>query len=322
MQDAPFHDGIARGPDGMADAKGRAVWLRTADGLRLRAALWPAGPRGTVFLFNGRTEYAEKYGPAAACMARRGYGMVTLDWRGQGLSDRPHPDPSMGHVRRFSDYQIDAAALVSAARAMDLPRPWHLMAHSMGATVALRTLLGGHPFASVALSAPMWGILFPPRLFPVAVGLSFMAGITRQAHRRTPGTAGDAYPAHAAFDGNLLTTDPAMYGWMARQIREVPALSIGGPSLAWLAAAMRECAALSHLPSPKVPCVCALGSHERIVATAPIHRRMAAWPGGRLDLYDGAEHEVMMEAPHHRTRFYDAAAALFDAADGSGAATG
>ena len=40
---------------------------------------------------------------------------------------------------------------------------------------------------------------------------------------------------------------------------------------------------------------------------------MARWPGGRLDLVDGAEHEVIMEGTDIRARFFDAAAAHFDA---------
>ncbi len=40
---------------------------------------------------------------------------------------------------------------------------------------------------------------------------------------------------------------------------------------------------------------------------------MARWPGARFDRVAGAEHELMMETPAVRTRFYDVAAAFFDA---------
>jgi lysophospholipase len=67
------------------------------------------------------------------------------------------------------------------------------------------------------------------------------------------------------------------------------------------------------MPSPKVPCITALGTAEKVVDLAPIHLRMAAWSGGRLDIYPGAEHEVPMELPVHRGRFLDEAAKLFAA---------
>jgi lysophospholipase len=52
---------------------------------------------------------------------------------------------------------------------------------------------------------------------------------------------------------------------------------------------------------------------ERIVDAAPIHARMAIWPQGKLHLYPACEHEVMMETPATRSRFFDEACALFDA---------
>ena len=109
MQPAPFFADAAQGPAG-----GHALWARAEDGTRLRLAHWPTdgAARGTVFLFNGRSEYAEKYGPTAAALTRAGWHVATLDWRGQGLSDRNGPDPMLGHVVDFAEYQQDARALL------------------------------------------------------------------------------------------------------------------------------------------------------------------------------------------------------------------
>ncbi len=90
-------------------------------------------------------------------------------------------------------------------------------------------------------------------------------------------------------------------------------MSLGGPSIGWLRAALTECAALSVMPAPKVPAVCALGTAEKVVDAAPIHLRMAGWSNGALDLYPGAEHEIIMEGPAVRARFFDRASALYDA---------
>jgi lysophospholipase len=93
---APFHADVADAPEG-----GVCRWLTTADGVRLRACFWREGGRGTVLLFSGRTEYAEKYGPAARELAVRGFAMATIDWRGQGLSARLSGDATLGHVEHL-----------------------------------------------------------------------------------------------------------------------------------------------------------------------------------------------------------------------------
>lgn len=309
MSAAPFHAEVADGPEG-----GRAVWLKAEDGPRIRAALWPAkGAQGTVFLLPGRTEYVEKYGRAAADLARRGYTTLSLDWRGQGLSDRRLKEPMVGHVSDFAEFQQDLAALRAFAQTEGLPEPHYMIAHSMGGCIGLRSLMARSPFKAAAFSAPMWGILISAWMRPFAELLARSSFWLRIDSRYAPGTGARTYVVDSPFAGNTLTSDPDMWAYMRAQALAHPELSLGGPSLGWLRAALEECAALARLPSPPHPVICALGLAEKIVDVAPIHLRMAAWPSGRLDLFPGAEHEVMMEAPATRSRFFDSAAALFAA---------
>ena len=306
MRPAPLHAEIARAPEG-----GAAHWLTASDGLRLRLAVWSAGGRGTVLILPGRTEYIEKYGPAAGEFAARGYATAVLDWRGQGLSDRLLEDGETGHVLRFADYQRDLDAAFAALAAMGLPQPWFLLAHSMGGCPGLRALMRGVPVRRAVFSAPMWGIRLAAALRPVAWALAMGARGIGQGHRYAPGTGPVNYVALAEFAGNVLTSDPEMYAFMRGQIAAQPSLALGGPSLHWVHEALRETAALRRLPSPAVPALTVLGSRERVVDPRPIRDRMAHWPGGRLDLVEGAEHEVMMEAEPIRSAFYDSAAAWF-----------
>lgn len=317
MDPAPLHAGLARAPDG-----GAAVWLTAADGVRLRLATWRTGARGTVLILPGRTEYIEKYGPAAAEFAARGYASAVLDWRGQGLSDRLLEDGETGHVLRFADYQLDLDAAFAALRDLGLPEPFFLLAHSMGGCAGLRALIRGVPVRRAVFSAPMWGIRMAAALRPVAWALAMGARGIGQGHRYAPGTGPVNYVAMADFAGNVLTSDPEMYAFMRGQIAAQPALALGGPSLHWVHEALRETATLRRLPSPAVPALTVLGTRERVVDPRPIRDRMARWPGGRLDLVEGAEHEVMMEAEPIRTAFYDSAAAWFAEAEGrAGAAS-
>ncbi|MBK5927214.1 hypothetical protein CCR87_07645 [Rhodobaculum claviforme] len=135
-----------------------------------------------------------------------------------------------------------------------------------------------------------------------------------QGLRAVPGNRGDFDIAQAAFDDNFLTTDRAQFGRMQAVFRAHPALSLGAPTLSWLAAALTEMAVLAPRPSPVLPALAAVGSLEKIVDPAAIAARMERWPGGTLQVHRGAEHEILMEAPEHRDRFLDAVLALFAAA--------
>lgn len=308
-QAAPFHAGLADGPEG-----GRAVWLTAADGVRLRAGVWPLeGARGTVLLMPGRTEYIEKYGRTAGNFAARGLAMVSVDWRGQGLADRALPDRMVGHVGDFDEFQRDLDTVLGWMAAERLPEPWYLVAHSMGGCIGLRALTRDLPFQAAAFTAPMWGILIAAWMRPLAVALSTASKLFAFDHRYAPGTGARTYVLDAPFAGNTLTTDAEMWGYMREQARGCPDLVLGGPSLGWLKAALQECHALAQMPAPALPAYVALGTQERIVDVAPIHARMAGWRSGKLDLYVGAEHEVLMERAGHRARFFDAACALFEA---------
>ena len=307
MTDAPFHARLADGPPGVV-----CRWLKPG-AMRIRVAWWHTGQKGTVLLLPGRSECVEKYGRAVSDLAARGYSVIAIDWRGQGLADRALPDRMAGHVGDFAEYQEDLDAMLEAAETAGLPKPWFMMAHSMGGCIGLRALMRGLPVKAAVFSAPMWGISMAAWLRPVAQMVTALAAPTRFAYRYAPTTGPETYLLQVPFEGNVLTTDREMWNYMRDQVKEVPDLALGGPSLAWLRAALKECAALAAMPAPRVPAICALGTAEKVVDVHPVHLRMAGWANGQLDLYPGAEHEIIMEGPSVRKRFFDRAAALYDA---------
>lgn len=308
-EDAPLFADMADGPDG-----GRAWWLTTNDDVQVRVALWrPIGDaQGTVFLFPGRTEYAEKYGRAASKLAQRSYATFVVDWRGQGLADRLTEDEMSGHVLHFRDYQRDVAAMVAAAEKLDLPRPWHLLAHSMGGCIGLRAVIDGMPVASCGFSGPMWGIQMSQALRPVAWSLSWSSRRLGMGHVYAPGTTGDHYVLTEPFETNKLTRDRDMYQYMINHLNAHPELGLGGPSLRWLHEALFETRALSRLPSPDLPCITIMGSDEEIVDVPRIEVRMRRWPGSKTEIIPGGRHEVLMEGPGTRAQVFDLICGFFE----------
>ncbi|MFB2532372.1 alpha/beta fold hydrolase [Paracoccus sp. p3-h83] len=296
---------------------GRAAWLRADDGVRLRVAEWLGrGARGTVLLFPGRTEYIEKYGPTAADLAERGYHVAVIDWRGQGLSDRLLARPEPGHVTRFADYQRDVAALIGHARARDLPRPWFVLAHSMGGAIALRALLNGLPVQAAAFSAPMWGIDLGALPQVAARAIAGTGRLLRMGGAIVPGSSRQTLVLTTDYAANPLTSDQAQFQRLRDHATARPDLVLGGPTLTWVAEALAECRALAALPSPDLPALTGLGTDEAVIAPQAIRDRMRNWPEGRLVPYQGARHELLMETPDIRRRFLDAVDALFRGARG------
>lgn len=304
MQDAPLFDDIAHGPQG-----GRAFWLTCPDGVKIRLGHWPAAAqgaaRGTVLLFPGRTEYIEKYGPAAAEFTARGFDMVAIDWRGQGIADRAAPDRLLGHVGDFSEYQADVDRAMQAVTGLGLPGPFFLIGHSMGGCIGLRALHRGLAVKAAVFSAPMWGIRLSPLLRPVAHIMSWAVHTFGDGVKQAPATSRETYVEVAPFEDNQLTKDPEMWAFMRAQIETHPDLALGGPSVTWLNRALEETGQLARMAPPAVPTLTFLGSDERIVDARRIHALMHRWPDGTLVEVPGGEHEIMMEVPAARAMFYD-----------------
>ncbi|MEM9912716.1 MAG: alpha/beta hydrolase [Pseudomonadota bacterium] len=304
METAPlFTDEAPLGPE-----DGRAFWLTARDGVRLRAAFWSNAQttRGTILCFPGRTEYVEKYTGAALVFADAGFASLAIDWRGQGLADRLHPDPLLGHVPRFRDYQHDVAALCELATSQDLPRPWYVLGHSMGGAIALRAILEGLSVTAAVFSAPMWNLQMTPGLRAVAWSLTWGSRQLGLDDAFAPSTGREPYVLTSTVEENRLTSDAASFGFMQDILKAHPELGLGGPSLRWLHEALKECRMMMAARAPDLPALTFAGSEEAIVDLEAMRSRMANWPGGSFRLIQEARHEIMLEAPVYREAAFSA----------------
>lgn len=287
---APFFAEIAEAPEG-----GLIYWCKAGDGTRIRAGLWHGAGRGTILLCPGRTEYIEKYGPVVTRLTEMGFGVLVIDWRGQGLSDRPDNSTALGHVEHFDDYQQDLSAALEAPEAAGLSGPYVLIGHSMGGCIGLRAFLDRPEIAAAIFSAPMWGIKLsaPMRLAAKAVILGATA--FGQLRRHAPGTSAEVYAETCDFEDNTLTSDPERLAGIKAQLKAHPELGLGGPSLRWLREGERENKRLAARALPERPVLTLLGDEEDIVDPASIHALMPRFANGSLKVYQTARHEIFME---------------------------
>ena len=147
--------------------------LKTPDGKFIRFARWPppSERKGTVCVFHGRIEFIEKYFEVVRDLNARGFAVATLDWRGQGLSDRMLGERRKGHVANFAEYDTDLEAFMRDVVLPDCPPPLFGLANSMGAAVLIRAAARGHRwFERLVLCAPMIRLTNIPML-PVVSGL-------------------------------------------------------------------------------------------------------------------------------------------------------
>ena len=309
MEVAPFFEDVSGGPDG-----GIAHWIQSDDGVRIRVGHWPLeGAKGTILFFAGRNECVEKYGIAAGEMRDRGYAAVGIDWRGQGLADRLIADHRLGHVDDFADYQRDVTAILAHIDALELPKPYFLVGHSMGGCIGLEALHRGLPVAAACFTAPMWGVLLNPVVKLFARGFAALTDVVGGSTRIAPGQRPEPYITYTSMAENGLTSDPEMYDFVLAQTTQHPELAVGAPTTRWVGLALAETKRLSRLPSPNYACLTFLGTDEDIVDPAEIHDRMARWDGAELVMLQDARHEVMVETPEHRRKLFDRMAAHFDA---------
>ncbi|MEM6491470.1 MAG: alpha/beta hydrolase [Pseudomonadota bacterium] len=287
-------------------------------GVDVRWALTrPAAEHGPpVLLLNGRTECVEKYAEVVAELGARGRPAATLDWRGQGRSGR-EGRPGVGHVRRYQDYLDDLDALLAGPFA-DLPRPFDVIAHSMGGHLALRwTLANDQQVRTLALSAPMLDLRFQGltrKLGRLGLAAACLLGLGKATAFKHAHTASDAAAA-AWFPTNPLTYDRPRFDAWTGFLVDHPDLRLDAGDFAWLRATFRSIDALKRaLPDRfPVPTLFCVGDEERVVSAAAI-RAAADRPNGRLLALERCRHEPLIEDIAVRAAFWAAWDAL--AADG------
>ncbi|HEX2215543.1 MAG TPA: alpha/beta hydrolase, partial [Xanthobacteraceae bacterium] len=238
----------------------------------------------------------------------RGFAVAILDWRGQGLSDRPLGDRRKGHVGNFAAYDEDIEAFVQQVVLPDCPPPYFALAHSMGGPILIRAADRGRRwFERIVLTAPM-------------LGLAGRAGasVTRAAARwlRRIGGGNSYVPGGGAtsvfslpFEGNVLTSDPARYARTAAIVHAHPQLALGSPTIAWLDTAFDVMRAFSAPAFPlrlRHPILIVAAGQDAVVSNTAIEQFAIRLRTGSHVVIPGARHEILMEQDQYRDQFWAA----------------
>jgi lysophospholipase len=291
-----------------------AGYFKGDRGIRLRFARWEptrTPVRGTVCVFGGRTEFIEKYFEVIADLRRRGFTVATMDWRGQGGSERLLSNPHKGHVRSFSDFDRDLAAFMTQVVLPDCPPPYIALAHSMGGNILLRNAsLKSSWFSRMVLSAPMIEIAEKTLGSSQAVARVYaetIAGIGLGAIYVPWGT--DEPSDLCPFENNELTNDRERYERNRALVQAAPQLALGSPTVGWLRAALRSVARLTAPDYPlkiEVPLLLFAAGQDTVVSTTAIEEFGVRLKVGTHVLLPQAKHEILQETPEVRRDFWAA----------------
>ena len=209
----------------------------TADGTRLR---WGETPnrdtaKATLVIVPGYTATIDMYGEHVGLLQERGYHVMAVDLRGQGMSERARPDkPEKLYVKDFGVYSDDLAGFIAEnapAEATVIP-----FGMSLGGHVALR-MAADHPGSADALFLlapaiePNTGDVDPEMMYRLA---SFSERLGR-GKRYLPGQ-GDWTPKGRDFSiaaPELCASEPKRL-WLRDVIyTRMPQQRVGGVTASW-----------------------------------------------------------------------------------------
>jgi len=285
----------------------RYGWL-AADGARLRYACWNTSGtvRATVVVLTGRGEFVEKYATEIVGeLLGRGYAVIALDWRGQGLSDRPLQEHDAGHIDRFETYVADLKLFLDTIVAPLARGPVVALCHSMGGHILLRALAehGSAPFAAAVVTSPMTGLQREAFLRSI---LMLLPEIPTIDHRYLFGTGPFIFLARE-FAANHVTHDERRYRFTEAWFEADPRLSLGGPTVGWArqaARSMAACLAPGYLERIDLPLLLMTAGQDQIINPASHAPVVARLRHAEHVTFADARHEIMMETDAIRARFW------------------
>jgi len=265
------------------------------EGVRLRVMLATAvtdTPRGSIIFSPGRTEFIEKYFETTTDLIERGFNVLMVDPRGQGLSDRLLEDRLKSYIPDFQLY-ADDLAFAAEEFAPLLPKPHIAMGHSMGGTIVLQSILSGALSPNVVIcSAPMLGLFdLETPLLRGAIVLMSKLGLDKRNLPFQRQRAGLPLP----FQGNKLSSDKERYRGWANFFQSTPRLRVGQPTYGWIRAALASMAYLNrNAANLKIPGLM-LGAGADPIVDPAVVERFAKAAGCEYTVVPGALHELFLE---------------------------
>ena len=286
-------------------ARRREATIEASDGKPLFVQIYDAdAPSGTVFFVHGFSESGEKFRELIYYCLSRGLSAIIYDQRGHGRSFRDAP-MRVTHVDKFDRYITDLETVYHAF-SDTLPRPYYLIAHSMGGAVAA-LFLEKHPdlFEKAALCSPM--------IAPRHDGLPFwlcrlvcgFCAHTGQGKKALFAAGRDEGPDRFEDSCSL---SRARFDYYLDLRQKQPVLAGGKPTYAWSYASLGVTRKILKKGAPErvaIPVRIYAASDDGLVQRAPQEALAARLPQGSFTVVPNTRHELYNAADRELFLFLD-----------------
>lgn len=280
--------------------------FKNADGLMIRYGhLAAAGEKkGTIVQVGGKSEFLEKYYELHGELSAAGYDVWTMDWAGQGGSDRYLADKAKSHAIAYEHRIADFHQLVTTIVKPDTTKPVILMAHSMGGNLSFR-YLQMHPgtFTKAVMTAPFVGFIKSDLPEPVMRFVARAAHLIGFSESYFPGSGPYVFDPTRKPEDSKVSSDPLRYSLLEDWFIANPELVTGGPTFGWGVAALDS---VDTMDSPgfyesiKIPVLMAQPLKEFYVSLDKQAEACKRLPSCTLYPVEGAMHELWHEQEKYR----------------------
>ena len=267
-----------------------------------------------ILIINGRIECCAKYQELFYDLFQLGYDIYSYDHRGQGWSESLVNNHIIGHINEFDDYVKDLDCLL---KEFDLSKynKCYALGHSMGGNIITRYVqTHPHPFQSIALTAPMFGINLPWYLKPIA---SSLGQLLTALHPKPTLAPGQTHYVSKAFEQNRLSHSKIRYHWFRNLYEKHPEFQVGGVSTRWIWQALVACKQCYLMTRQvQVPLLVLQASKDEIVdnqSQVKFLKKLAKTSRVcAFKIIYGAKHELLFEQDQFRNQTLDSLLTFFE----------
>ena len=219
--------------------------------------------------------------------------MVTLDWRGQGLSERTKALQHLGYISNFSEYQLDVDAVLNHEDVRKVTGPRVLLAHSTGGCIGLRTLSESKFDIKCAIFlAPLWG---GNRMQHLSHRISKLMVRAGWAKKSPISGKSKPYILSTTSAKNCHTSDQRQFERLQEIIIADPRLSTGPATFGWISAVGDELIDLEKHNPLTVPNLVLLGEQDTLISRKAVEKKCGLSDQCDLHIIPKARHELLIE---------------------------